>query len=165
MQRLTCTLTLYMNVCNFLRSLPSLVCRDCDMGVCMCVYHCSTGDCKSTFFYARNSPAWTNYSYGKKQNLKKKSRKKCGLCMFQNHWFIWEFTVFRASKTIFRGWKQGRAPVNTYIVRIYMISEMYSTHTYRGLPQLIRTMDYLKLIITYGYGSKPCTPGEHPRNE
>ena len=36
MQRLTCTLTLYMNVCNFLRSLPSLVCRDCDM-VCVCV--------------------------------------------------------------------------------------------------------------------------------
>ena len=36
MQRLTCTLTLYMNVWNFLRSLPSLVCRDCDM-VCVCV--------------------------------------------------------------------------------------------------------------------------------
>ena len=75
MQRLTCTLTLYMNVCNFLRSLPSLVCRDCDM-VCMCVYHCCTGDCKSTIFYARNSPAWTKYSNGKKQNLEKHPEKK-----------------------------------------------------------------------------------------
>ena len=42
----------------------------------MCVINCFMGYFKPVILYARNSPTWTNYSYGKNQNLKKKSRKK-----------------------------------------------------------------------------------------
>ena len=116
MQRLTCTLTLYMNVWNFLRSLPSLVCRDCDM-VCVCVCIIVPLGTASQHFSMLGIPLRGPIIPMGKSNIlkKKKSRKQIGLCMFQNHLFIWEITVFRASKTIFRGWKQGRAPTYTMI--------------------------------------------------
>ena len=44
--------------------------------MCVCIINCFMGYFKPVILYARNSPTWTNYSYGKNQNLKKKSRKK-----------------------------------------------------------------------------------------
>ena len=40
---------------------------------CVCIINCFMGYFKPVILYARNSPTWTNYSYGKNQNLKKKS--------------------------------------------------------------------------------------------
>ena len=106
MQRLTCTLTLYMNVCDFLRSLPSLVCRDY---VCVCII-VPLGTASQRFSMLGIPLRGPIIPMEKKKHYINKNPEKIGLCMFQNHLFIWEFTVFRASKTIFRGWKQGRAP-------------------------------------------------------
>ena len=120
----THTLTRHMKVPKFLRLLPSLVSGMCSFRyrwhsspvlhqvscserfaeiVTWCVYHCSTGDCKSTFFYAQNSPAWNIHYTGRKPNLEKTSRKNMFIDV-QKYVFRWEFTVFHAPKIIFRGW-------------------------------------------------------------
>ena len=76
MQRLTCTLTLYMNVCNFLRSRPSLVCRDCDM-VCVCVCIIVPLGTASQHFSMLGIPLrGPIIPMGKSKILKKKPEKK-----------------------------------------------------------------------------------------
>ena len=93
---------------------------------------------KPVILYARNSPTWTNYSYGKNQNVKKKSRKKMLYTCSKITDLYGNLHCFVLAGQ-FEGGDNNRAPVCTY------------TYIHIKYHQIIYTYQYMYLCTVYMY--------------